>query len=61
MRKLDGMYDIIIKNGLFFDGTGTAKEVYLNSAYATTGDVDADATQTWTGYVELTWIHLGDK
>ena len=23
MRKLDGMYDIIIKNGLFFDGTGT--------------------------------------
>lgn len=43
-----------------FDGTTTAKDVYLNSAYATTGDVDADATQTWGGTVTLTWINLGD-
>jgi hypothetical protein len=44
-----------------FDGTAAAKAVYLNSAYATTTDVDADATQTFTGTVVLTWINLGDK
>lgn len=44
-----------------FDGTGTAKDVYINTAYATTTDVDADATQTLTGTVKITWINLGDK
>lgn len=43
-----------------FDGTATAVDVYLNSAYATTGDVDADATQTFSGTVTLTWMQLGD-
>lgn len=43
-----------------FDGTSTAKDVFLNSAYATTGDVDADATQTWDGTVVISWIWLGD-
>lgn len=43
-----------------FDGTGTAKDVYINTAYATTGDVDADATQTLSGTVKITWINLGD-
>lgn len=43
-----------------FDGTTTAKDMYLNSAYATTTDVDADATQTWTGTITVTWISLGD-
>ena len=43
-----------------FDGTTTAKPVYLNTAYATTTDVDADATQTISGTVVLTWIWLGD-
>jgi hypothetical protein len=43
-----------------FDGTTTAKSMYLNSAYATTTDVDADATQTWTGTITVTWIFLGD-
>lgn len=43
-----------------FDGTTTAKPVYLNSAYATTTDVDADATQTWTGTIKITWVDLGD-
>lgn len=43
-----------------FDGTSTAKSMYLNSAYATTADVDADATQTWTGSIILTWTFLGD-
>jgi len=43
-----------------FDGTATAKDVYLNTAYATTADVDADATQTISGTVVITWTQLGD-
>jgi hypothetical protein len=43
-----------------FDGTGTAKDVFINTAYATTTDVDGDATQTLSGTVVLTWINLGD-
>ena len=43
-----------------FDGTTTAIPVYLNTAYATTGDVDADATQTLSGTVVVTWLNLGD-
>ena len=43
-----------------FDGTTTAKDVYLNTAYATTTDVDADATQTISGTVVITWCQLGD-
>lgn len=43
-----------------FDGTATAKDMYLNTAYATTTDVDADATQTISGTVVVTWVQLGD-
>lgn len=43
-----------------FDGTTTAKDVFLNTAYATTGDVDADATQTISGTVVISWVFLGD-
>jgi hypothetical protein len=43
-----------------FDGTGTAKDVFLNTAYATTTDVDANATQTISGTITITWINLGD-
>lgn len=43
-----------------FDGTTTAKAMYLNTAYATTTDVDADATQTISGAITLTWVFLGD-
>jgi len=43
-----------------FDGTSTAKDVYLNTAYATTTDVDGNATQTISGTVVLTWAALGD-
>ena len=43
-----------------FDGTGTAKDVYLNTAYATTADVDGNATQTISGTVVITWCNLGD-
>lgn len=43
-----------------FDGTATAIDLYVNTAYATTGDVDADATQTLSGTITVTWINLGD-
>jgi len=43
-----------------FDGTSTAKDLYINTAYATTTDVDADATQTLSGTITVTWILLGD-
>lgn len=43
-----------------FDGTTTAKPVYLNTAYATTTDVDGDATQTISGTITITYVWLGD-
>ncbi len=43
-----------------FDGTTTAKAMYLNTAYATTGDVDADATQTISGKIQITYLVIGD-
>jgi hypothetical protein len=44
---------------LSYDGHTTAADLYLNSAFATTGDVDADATMTWTGTITITWANLG--
>jgi len=41
------------------DGNTTAIPVYLNSAFATTEDVDADATMTWIGTIAITWLYLG--
>jgi hypothetical protein len=41
------------------DGSSTAKALYLNTAYATTGDVDADATQTLTGTIVVVWQFWG--
>lgn len=43
-----------------FDGTTTAKDMYLNTAYATTGDVDGDGTQTISGTIQVVWVQLGD-
>jgi hypothetical protein len=43
-----------------FDGTTTPVPVWLNTAYATTTDVDGDATQTISGTVNLVWVYLGD-
>lgn len=42
-----------------FDGTTTAKDLYLNTAFATTADVAADATQTISGTITITYIDLG--
>ena len=43
-----------------FDGTTTATAIYLNSAFATTADVDGNATMTWSGTITVTWMSLGD-
>lgn len=43
-----------------FDGTATAKKMFLNSSVAAV-DIDGDATMTWTGTVRITWCNLGDK
>lgn len=51
----------VLASPAVFDGTATAKDLYLNTAYATTTDVDADATQTISGTVIITWVFLGDK
>lgn len=50
----------VLASPAVFDGTGTAKDLYLNTAYATTTDVDADATQTISGKIVITWANLGD-
>lgn len=42
------------------DGSTTPVPMYLNSAYATTTDVDGNATQTWTGTIVVTWINVGN-
>lgn len=42
------------------DGTSSAVNLYLNSAYATTTDVDADGTQTFSGTITFVWVFVGD-
>lgn len=39
-------------------GSGTAADLYVSTGYATTGDVDADATQTLSGTVTIIWTVL---
>lgn len=43
-----------------FDGTSTAKDVYLNTGFATTTDIDGNGTQTISGTVVISWVNLGD-
>lgn len=50
----------VLASPAVFDGTTTAKSLYLNTAYATTTDVDADATQTISGVLNVAWVFLGD-
>lgn len=40
-----------------FDGTATAIDMFLNNSIATNS---ADGTLTWTGRIEVAWVHLGD-
>jgi hypothetical protein len=43
-----------------FNGTVTPVDLFLNTAYATTTDVDGDATQTISGTIRIVWCLLGD-
>ena len=43
-----------------FDGSGASRAVFLNSAYETDADVDAEGTQTWSGTIVIEWSNLGD-
>lgn len=43
----------ILAAPITINGSGTAMDVYLNTAYATTTDVDADATQTLSGVIYI--------
>lgn len=43
-----------------FDGTATAKDMFLNVGFETGTDIDGDGTMTATGTVTVTWINLGD-
>lgn len=45
--------------GAIVNGTVTAADLYLNIAAPTANDIDADATLTVTGTIELTWINEG--
>lgn len=43
-----------------FDGTGTAKDAYVNVAFETGTDIDANGTLEATGTITVTWVNLGD-
>lgn len=43
-----------------FDGTTTAKDMYLSACVTGATDIDADGTVAWSGTVKITWILLGD-
>lgn len=42
------------------DGTGTAKDLYLNVAFPTATDVDGDGTLAVSGQIVLLWENWGD-
>lgn len=44
----------------FFDGTGTAKDAYLNVSFPTATEIDADGTLLVTGTIEMHVRNLGD-
>lgn len=43
-----------------FDGHTTAKAAFFNCGIAAAGDIDGDATTTWTGTLTVTWMFCGD-
>lgn len=43
-----------------FNGTGTAKDLFLNVGFETNTDIDADGTLWATGTVTLIWLNAGD-
>lgn len=42
-----------------FDGSGTAKDIYINAAVGTATDIDGDATVLVNGTIVLVWGNVG--
>ena len=55
IARLNGMGNAL----QILDGSITAKDLYLNLAVGTGGDIDADATVTVSGTLVLRWTNLG--
>lgn len=51
----------VLAAAAFFDGTTTAVDLFLNSAFSDNTDIDADGVLKTQGTIALTWVHLGDK
>lgn len=43
-----------------FDGTGTAKDAFLNVGFETNTEIDADGNLAANGNITLVWVNLGD-
>ena len=43
-----------------FNGISAAIDAYFNVGIATADDIDADATTTWTGTINITWLFTPD-
>ena len=43
-----------------FNGVSAATDAYFNVGIATADDIDADATTTWTGTINITWLFTPD-
>lgn len=48
-----------LKAAAKFDGSGTAKDIYINAAVGTGTDIDADATVLVNGVIIITWHNAG--
>ncbi len=43
-----------------FDGTGTAKDAYLNFGFETNTEIDGNGTLSVSGTITIAWMNLGD-
>lgn len=50
-----------VLTGAYFDGTGTAKDAFLNIGVAGATDIDGDATVLINGTITIWWQLFGDK
>lgn len=50
----------VLASPAVFDGTSTAKDIFLNVGFETNTEIDADAVLNATGNITITWIDLGD-
>lgn len=51
----------VLTAAAFFDGTATAKDMFLNFGFSDATDIDADGVLRTSGTIQITWVHLGDK